>query len=92
MPNSGGKQVPPLRAARSGRDDKFGLGARWCSGAEEEGDEGKQGDQGDEALRDDAVEAPDFEHMGFDVAEVEGEGEGSERQDEGEPALAEEGA
>lgn len=75
----------------------FGLGGgggfwSWLSGFAEEGPEdGQQRDQRDEDLRAYAIEAPDFELVGFDVGEVEGVAESQQRCDEGEDAAAEKG-
>jgi hypothetical protein len=60
-------------------------------GAEEEGDEREHEDQGDQRLGDDAVEAPDAENVSLDVTEVNGESECGKSEEQGEPALAEEG-
>jgi hypothetical protein len=48
-------------------------------GPDKDRNQGEQKDEGDESLGDDAVEAPDFEDVGFDVTEVHGEGEGWDR-------------
>ena len=58
--------------------------ARTAEGA----DHAEQDDARDDGLRDDAVQAPDLEDVGFDPGEIEGEEAASGRGQEGEAVAA----